>query len=103
MNLVAASNGSAGAGLIIVVLLYFVPSIVAASRKVSNAGSVFVINLLLGWTMIGWVVALAMAVKTKIPRVSIVTSGVKSECAQCGAQTRAAQFCSSCGAPKIPA
>lgn len=40
-------------------LIYFLPSIVAAGRK--NNGGVLVVNLFLGWTLIGWVVALAWA------------------------------------------
>jgi hypothetical protein len=46
---------------VIVVGLYFLPTIIAVSRKVPHIGSVVVINLFLGWTFIGWVVALAMA------------------------------------------
>jgi len=48
----------------LVFALYFAPSIVAAIRKLPNQGSLFVINLFLGWTFIGWVVALAMAART---------------------------------------
>ena len=44
-------------------LVYLVPTIVAGVRKVPNAGSVIVLNLLLGWTLIGWVVALVMALQ----------------------------------------
>ena len=46
-------------------LLYFLPTVVALRRKVPNSISVLVINLFLGWSLIGWVVALAMAVRTK--------------------------------------
>lgn len=45
--------------------VYFFPVTVAVIRSVPNTGSVFVINLLLGWTFIGWVVALAMAARSK--------------------------------------
>jgi hypothetical protein len=44
---------------------YFLPSIVALKRQVPNVGSVVVINTLLGWTFIGWVVALAMAARSR--------------------------------------
>jgi hypothetical protein len=57
-------------GLILVTVLvfaYFFPTIVAAVRKVPNVGSVVVINLLLGWTLIGWAVALAMAARSTPP------------------------------------
>ena len=64
-----ASGAAAGIGVLIVVLIgisiYFLPTIIAASRKVPNVGSVVVINLFLGWTFIGWVVALAMAARSR--------------------------------------
>ena len=41
--------------------IYFLPAIIAFAREMRNAGSVLVINLFLGWTLVGWVVALAMA------------------------------------------
>lgn len=49
---------------LIVLVLYFLPSVVAVARKVRHQGSVVVINLFFGWTFIGWVVALAMACRT---------------------------------------
>ena len=49
---------------LIVLVFYFLPTIVAVARKVTHQGSVIVINLFLGWTFIGWVVALAMACRT---------------------------------------
>lgn len=50
-------------GLITILLgaLYFLPAFVGIMRGHHNAGSIFVIDLFLGWTLIGWVVALAMA------------------------------------------
>lgn len=58
------------AGLVAVVLvvgLYFLPTIVGSARHVVHIGSVFAVNLLLGWTVIGWAVALAMALRTNPP------------------------------------
>lgn len=40
---------------------YMLPWAIAATRHKSNSGSIALINLLLGWTLIGWVVALIMA------------------------------------------
>jgi Superinfection immunity protein len=58
------------AAFLIFLGLYFLPTVVAFSRRVVNRGSVAVINVFLGWTFIGWVVALAMALRTRtIPRV----------------------------------
>ena len=53
--------------LVIVLPLYFLPTIVAAVRKTENIGWVVLINVLLGWTLIGWAVALAMAVSSPSP------------------------------------
>lgn len=43
------------------VALYLIPFSIAYARKTANRWSVLVVNLFLGWTFIGWVVALAMA------------------------------------------
>ena len=42
-------------------MLYFLPAIVAGFRDHRNTGAVFVLNLFLGWTFIGWVIALVWA------------------------------------------
>lgn len=39
-------------------LFYFIPSIVAWNRGHQNTAAIVVLNLLLGWSFIGWVVAL---------------------------------------------
>src|ERR1700677_654570 len=54
--------GSVAGGLVLIALglgLYFTPSIVAGARNVPHRGSVIVVNVFLGWTLVGWVVALA--------------------------------------------
>lgn len=40
---------------------YFLPWAIAATRGKSNQAAIGLINLLLGWTLIGWIVALVMA------------------------------------------
>jgi Superinfection immunity protein len=54
-------------GLVIIAagILYCVPSIIAWQRDMPGRDSVIVVNLLLGWTLIGWAVALAMAVRDR--------------------------------------
>jgi Superinfection immunity protein/Short C-terminal domain len=47
------------AGGIVAFLLYFFPSIVGYKHR--NADSICILNLFLGWTFIGWVVALIWA------------------------------------------
>ena len=41
--------------------LYLLPSIVASSNKHVNLAAIFVLNLLLGWTILGWIIALVWA------------------------------------------
>lgn len=53
-----------------VLAVYFLPSWTAASRHVPNAGSIVIVNLFLGWTFVGWVVALAMAYRDPKPQLS---------------------------------
>jgi hypothetical protein len=62
--LVASTGAGALVGLLFLLGLYFMPTIVAVSRKVRHQGSVAVLNIFLGWTLIGWVVALAMACRS---------------------------------------
>lgn len=50
--------------VLVVLAIYFLPTLLASGRK-KNIGSIFVVNLFLGWTLIGWVVALAMAAGAK--------------------------------------
>ena len=44
---------------IVILALYFLPSMIAYNRKVKSIGSLVVVNIFLGWTFIGWVVALS--------------------------------------------
>ena len=46
---------------IVFIFLYFAPAIIAFCNNHPSAGSVAVINLFLGWTLLGWVLALALA------------------------------------------
>lgn len=48
-------------GAIFLFVLYFVPSLIAGQRKHPQRNSISAINIFLGWTLIGWVVALAMS------------------------------------------
>ncbi len=47
--------------LIIVGVFYFLPAAVASLRQHHNEGAIWVLNLFLGWTFLGWVVALVWA------------------------------------------
>ena len=48
-------------------IFYFLPSIVAFARSKPDLLSIFLLNVFLGWTLIGWVVALIWAAKLDAP------------------------------------
>ena len=48
-------------------VLYLLPCLIGWTRRAPDIGAIAVINILLGWTLIGWVVALAMAFRSVPP------------------------------------
>ncbi len=44
--------------------MYFLPSLVALARDKRDKVSIFLLNLFLGWSVIGWIVSLVWALKT---------------------------------------
>ena len=43
-------------GVVIVIFLYFIPTYVAGYKNHESFGGIFFLNLILGWTLIGWIV-----------------------------------------------
>lgn len=50
-------------------VLYFLPSIIALARNKRDITAILLLNFFLGWTAIGWVIALVWAVKHDAPVV----------------------------------
>jgi hypothetical protein len=48
-------------GLFVLLAMYFIPTIQARYRRHAKAEAITVLNLLLGWTVLGWVAALVWA------------------------------------------
>lgn len=48
-------------------LIYFLPTIVALVRHKRNTLSIFLLNLFLGWTLAGWIIALVWASTVDVP------------------------------------
>lgn len=44
------------------IVIYFLPTIIAYERGHKNAFAILVLNILLGWSIIGWVIALIWSV-----------------------------------------
>lgn len=47
--------------LAVVIIMYFIPWMIAGGRNHPQIGSIAVINVFLGWTLVGFVIALAWA------------------------------------------
>ena len=45
--------------IILLLFIYFIPTIIATYREAGKAMQIFIINLFFGWTFIGWVVCLS--------------------------------------------
>ena len=58
--------------LLFLTFMYFVPSVVAAARKHTQTLAIFFLNLLLGWSVIGWIGALIWALTTPQPPTQTV-------------------------------
>jgi len=55
-----------------VIGLYLLPVLLAWARHVPDLGVIAVINILLGWTLAGWVVALALSLRSVTQAVPAV-------------------------------
>lgn len=83
--------------LILSMLLYFLPTIIARDKH--DLMAIFMVNLLFGWTVIGWFVALIWACSAEryIPFHAVPVSSGRF-CSCCGTLSPyGAHFCSACG------
>lgn len=75
-------------------VLYFCPSLVANRRKHPNETAIIILNFLLGWTVIGWVVSLVWAYSTSpaqanAPVTEAESAGALRKCPFCAENVRA--------------
>ena len=49
--------------LAILLIIYFIPSVIAFSRKCPSTLAITALNLFLGWTLFGWVASLVWALR----------------------------------------
>jgi type II secretory pathway pseudopilin PulG len=48
--------------VVLIFAIYFLPTLIAFLRQHKNSLAIFLLNLLLGWTVLGWVVSLVWSV-----------------------------------------
>lgn len=58
--------------LLILLGIYMIPFGIAITRKHGSAGGIFFVNLLLGWTILGWIWALVWACSATHQRVEVI-------------------------------
>jgi hypothetical protein len=51
--------------LFLIIVFYLLPCVIASTRKTGHQGAIFFINMLFGWTVLGWIAALIWAVVEK--------------------------------------
>ncbi len=113
--------------LVLCMAVYFLPSIVAIQKQKHNTAAILAVNILLGWSVIGWIVALVWALAespspsgyqptTPYPTTSYPTAGPSSYApptytppppqpppspapAPAPAPAARGAYCSHCGAP----
>lgn len=54
--------------VVLPLLVYFLPSFVAFARRHRQRVAIFLLNFLLGWTILGWIIALVWAATTDVER-----------------------------------
>lgn len=60
--------------LIPFLIIYFLPTIIALSRKKTNRTAIFLLNFFLGWTFVGWIVSLVWACTSNNQSQTIVVN-----------------------------
>ena len=82
---------------IILTLLYFLPAIIGHRKR--QAGMIFLVNFLAGWTIVGWVICLIWACMPDEHRVVALAGNTAVHyCTWCGTpQFVGGHYCAGCG------
>jgi len=94
MKIKEAIRMSVGIAILVIILMivYLLPTFVGLKKR--NALSIFVLNLFLGWSLVGWVVALVWATAKE----ESLEAGQLKKCPKCAEEVKVeAQICRFCG------
>jgi len=83
--------------VLLLAVLYFLPSIIGRDKR--DFTGIFLVNLFLGWTLVGWVVAFLWACCSDRPaHPQYASAGLARFCSRCGAPAvTVVQYCCACG------
>jgi len=79
------------------VFLYFLPAFLARNKP--NFTSILLLNLLAGWTFIGWIIALVWALSDQTQGQAPVAA--QSAAGSAGQPSGGSFFCTACGKPCV--
>ena len=48
--------------VLILITLYFIPSIIAIKKRHKDLSKILMINIFLGWTIVGWIISLVIVI-----------------------------------------
>ena len=51
-----------------IIILYFLPTVIASLRHHQQTAAIAVLNIFLGWTLLGWIAALVWSATAVQPR-----------------------------------
>lgn len=97
--------GTLGGGLLLILIIgYFLPTLIAMLRLRTNMMAIFALNAFLGWSVIGWVLALVWSLSSSETAPAVAPAAAKDEgwwttkkCPQCAERVKkAAKICRYC-------
>lgn len=91
--------------LAVMAAIYFIPYALAHSRKHASRTGIGLLNLLLGWTVLGWIAALIWAASGRPGKEDPAgpTPDTHIKCPDCAELIRReAKVCKHCGCKLIP-
>ena len=59
-------------GIVLICTIYLAPTGIAALKGRENVVAIFALNFFLGWSIVGWVVALVWALKSDKDKIVVV-------------------------------